>query len=197
MSRAFTWWRRFHGDVKLPKKYMYKGASQLQQRIEFGEYEFNHLGREVYLEDLIYETKVADLRAEKSYLKTKEALEDQIIDMRKQYHKRRTLIMKAHLEAEAKLLRKLAEDLDAEFELGRERISDIMEEFNGTTRELYFHCKSLAVGKTLDPDKMQRFCNEQPRHILKPKERKYAKLWMKLVKEKGWQEFLNWEQLNN
>ena len=40
MSRAFTWWRRFHGDVKLPKKYMYKGASQLQQRIEFGEYEF-------------------------------------------------------------------------------------------------------------------------------------------------------------
>jgi hypothetical protein len=72
-----------------------------------------------------------------------------------------------------------------------------MEVFDGTTRELYFHCKSLAVGKTLDPEKMQRFCNEQPRHILKPKERKYAKLWMKLVKERGWQEFLNWEQLNN
>jgi hypothetical protein len=42
---------------------------------------------------------------------------------------------------------------------------------------------------------MQRFINEQPRHILKPKERKYAKLWMKLVKEKKWQEFLNWDQL--
>ena len=39
MSRQFTWWRRFHGVVKLPKKYLFKGASELQQRIEFGEYE--------------------------------------------------------------------------------------------------------------------------------------------------------------
>jgi len=42
---------------------------------------------------------------------------------------------------------------------------------------------------------MQRFFQEQPQHILKPKERKYIKLWMALVKERNWQRFLNWEQL--
>jgi hypothetical protein len=103
--------------------------------------------------------------------------------------------MKNHLEAENKLLRKLSEELDAEFKLGVDVIRDIMETFDGTTRELYFKCMSMKTGKNIDPNKMQRFINEQPRHILKPKERKYAKLWMKLVKEKKWQEFLNWDQL--
>ena len=63
-SRQFTWWRRFHGVVKLPKQYLYKGASELQQRIEFGEYEFDHLGREIYLEDLIYKSKADNIKDE-------------------------------------------------------------------------------------------------------------------------------------
>lgn len=194
-SRQFTWWRRFHGSVKLPKKYMFKGASQLLQRIEFGEFEFDHLGREVYLEDVIYEKQVKDLTIEKTYLKTKDALEDQIVTFRKQYNKRKAVIMKNHLESENKLLRKLSEELDAEFKLGIDVIREVMETFDGTTRELYFKCMGMQTGKDIDPNKMQRFINEQPRHILKPKERKYVKLWMKLVKEKQWQEFLNWDQL--
>ena len=54
---------------------------------------------------------------------------------------------------------------------------------------------SISNDKEIDPTKMQRFFPEQPRHILKPKERKYAKLWIELVKERKWQKFLNWEQL--
>jgi len=76
-------------------------------------------------------------------------------------------------------------------------VSDIMEIFDGSTRDLYFKCKSMALGKKFDPEKMQRFVNEQPRHILKPKERKYIKLWTGLIKEHNWKRYLNWEQLNN
>ena len=55
MSRQFTWWRRFWATRKMPKQMLYKGASELQQRIEFGEYEVDELGGEYHLEELIYE----------------------------------------------------------------------------------------------------------------------------------------------
>ena len=196
MSRQFTWWRRFHGVVKLPKKYLFKGASELQQRIEFGEYEFNHLGREVYLEERIYEAKVEAIKKESPWLEGETLIEAVDYD-RKQYNKRKAVMMKNHLETEQKLLWKLAEDLAKEFNMTKERVSDIMEIFDGSTRDLYFKCKSMALDKKFDPEKMQRFVNEQPRHILKPKERKYIKLWTKLIKEHNWKRYLNWEQLNN
>jgi hypothetical protein len=194
MSRQFTWWRRFGGTVKLPKKYLYKGASELLQRIEFGEYEFDHLGREVYLEDKIYEAKVEAIKKEKPWLKG-ETLAEALEYDRKQYNKRKAVMMKKHLENEQVLLWKLAEELSKEFNIPKDDVSELMETFDGTTRELYFKCMSIAIGKDIDPSKMQRFFQEQPQHILKPKERKYIKLWMALVKERGWQQFLNWEQL--
>jgi hypothetical protein len=194
MSRQFTWWRRFAGVQKLPKRYLYKGASELLQRIEFGEYEFDHLGREVYLEDKIYEAKVDVLMKEKPWLKG-ETLAEAVEYDRKQYNKRKSVMMKNHLEAEQKLLWKLAEDLAKEFNMSKDDVTELMETFDGTTRELYFKCMSISTGKEIDPDKMQRFFPEQPRHILKPKERKYVKLWIALVKERKWEQFLNWEQL--
>ena len=194
MSRQFTWWRRFAGVQKLPKKYLYKGASELLQRIEFGGYEFDHLGREVYLEDKIYEAKVEAIMKEKPWLKG-ETLTEAIEYDRKQYNKRKSVMMKNHLETEQKLLWKLAEDLSKEFNVPKDDVTELMETFDGTTRELYFKCMSISTGKKIDPDKMQRFFPEQPRHILKPKERKYIKLWIALVKERKWEQFLNWEQL--
>lgn len=191
MSRQFTWWRRFWGTRKIPKQYLYKAASELLQRIEFGEYEVDNLGREYYLEDAIYEKYCADLKTEKPWL-SQDAFDEQVRDFRKQQHKRKQLIMKAHLEAEQKLLWKLREKLSEEFGISQDQIETTMENFDGTTRELYFHVKSIALGKTFDPDKQPRLIQEQPRHILKPKERKYVDLWMGLVKEHKWEEFLNW-----
>ena len=193
-SRQFTWWRRFHGVVKVPKQYLYKGASELLQRIEFGEYECDHLGREVYLEDLIYEAKIEAIKKEKPWLQG-ESLADAIEYDRKQHSKRKAVMWKNHLEIEQKLLWKLAEDLSHEFKMSKEEVSDIMETFDGTTRELYFKCMSISTGKEIDPTKMQRFFPEQPRHILKPKERKYAKMWIDLVKVRKWTHFLNWENI--
>ena len=191
MSRQFTWWRRFWATRKIPKQMLYKAASELQQRIEFGEYEVDNLGREYMLEEAIFEQKEKALRKEKPWL-TEESYREQIQPINKQYRKRQNLIMKAHLESEQKLLYKLREELDKEFGIGQQRIQDEMEVFDGTTREFYFHIKSIALGKKFDADKQQRLILEQPRHILKPKERKYVDLWMRLVKKNNWEPFLNW-----
>ena len=191
MSRQFTWWRRFWGTKKMPKQMLYKAASELQQRIEFGEYEVDNLGREYHLEQAIFDKKAEALRKEKHWM-NEESYREQIQPINKQFRKRQNLIMKAHLEAEQKLLTNLRGKLAEEFKLDPELIQNEMEKFDGTTRELYFHIKSIALGKTFNPDKQQRLILEQPRHILKPKERKYVDLWMRLVKKNNWEPFLNW-----
>ena len=75
MSRQFTWWRRFWGVRKIPKQYLYKGASELLQRIEFGEFEVNSLGREIYLGGSIYDAEVKRIQKESPWLKD-ETLEE-------------------------------------------------------------------------------------------------------------------------
>jgi len=191
MSRQFTWWRRFWGIRKIPKQHLYRGVSELLQRIEFGEFEVDSLGREFYLEDVILQKFCKDIRDEKPWI-TEIALEEQVRGYRKKQHKRKELIMKAHLLAEHKILLNLKTKLAKEFKLEPKVIQDAMEEFDGTTREFYFYIKSIALGRTFDPDKQPRLIQEQPRHILKPKERKYVDLWMGLIKEHKWESFLNW-----
>ena len=191
MSRQFTWWRRFWGVRKIPKQYLYKGASELLQRIEFGEFEVNNLGREIYLEDSIYDAEVKRIQKESPWLKD-DTLEEAIADARKQRNKRKTKMMEAHLKAEHLLLRDIMNKLAEEFNLDPEIVKNEMEEFDGTTRELYFHIKSIALNRLYDPNKQPRLILEQPRHILKPKERKYIVLWTKLIKKHDWREFLNW-----
>ncbi len=191
MSRQFTWWRRFWGVRKIPKQYLYKGASELLQRIEFGEFEVNSLGREIYLEDSIYEAEVKRIQKESPWLKG-ETLDEAIADARKQRNKRKTKMMEAHLKAEHLLLRDIMNKLAEEFNLDPEIVKNEMEEFDGTTRDLYFHIKSIALNRLYDPNKQPRLILEQPRHILKPKERKYIVLWTKLIKKHDWREFLNW-----
>jgi hypothetical protein len=191
VSRQFTWWRRFWGVRKIPKKYLYKGASELLQRIEFGEFEVNNLGREIHLEDSIYEAEVKRIQKESPWLKD-ETLDEAIADARKQRNKRKTKMMEAHLKAEHLLLRDIMTKFAEEFNLDPEIVKNEMEEFDGTTREFYFHIKSIALNRLYDPNKQPRLILEQPRHILKPKERKYIVLWTKLIKKHDWREFLNW-----
>jgi len=191
MSRQFTWWRRFWGTRKMPKQYLYKGASELLQRIEFGEFEVNNLGREIYLEDSIYDAEVKRIQKESPWLKD-DTLDEAIADARKQRNKRKTKMMEAHLKAEHLLLRDIMTKFAEEFKIDPEIVKNEMEEFDGTTREFYFHIKSIALNRLYDPNKQPRLILEQPRHILKPKERKYIVLWTKLIKKHDWREFLNW-----
>jgi hypothetical protein len=177
--RQFTWWRRFHGIRKLPKNMLFKGASELLQRIEFGEYEFNHLGKEVALEDAIYEYKVSQIKRKSPWLKG-ETLDEATQYDRKQRNKRRELLMKHHLQTEAKLLNQLGLNLAKEFDLESEVVQELMETFEGTTRELYFKCMSIATNREIDPNKMQRFFQQQSEPKLKPKEHHYNRLWQEL-----------------
>lgn len=181
--RQFTWWRRFHSPLKLPNHMLFKGASELLQRIEFGEYEFNHLGTEAHLEPLIYDYKVDQIKVESPWLDG-ESLAEATEYPRKQLNKRKELLMKNHLLAENKLLNQLKLKLAEEFDLNPDDVEELMETFDGTTRELYFKCMSIATGKDIDPSKMQRFFRQQPEPGLKPKEQKYNKLWQKIKQKK-------------
>ena len=87
MSRQFTWWRRFWGTKKMPKQMLYKAASELQQRIEFGEYEVDNLGREYHLEQAIFDKKAEALRKEKHWM-NEESYREQIQPINKQFRKR-------------------------------------------------------------------------------------------------------------
>ena len=130
MSRQFTWWRRFWSTRKIPKQMLYKAASEFLQRIEFGEYEVCNLGREYYLEDAIYEEFCTNLKKEKPWLK-EDAYDEQTRDFRKQQHKRKQLIMKAHLEKEAKMLNEIRNKLVEEFEVSPDLVQEEMENFGG------------------------------------------------------------------
>lgn len=182
--RQFIWWRRFHGIRKLTKYVLFKGTSELLQRIEFGEYEFNHLDKESLLEEAIYNYKIQQIKEKSPWLKG-ETLDEATEYDRKQRNKRRELLMKYHLKTEAKLLNQLAVKLAKEFNLKLELVQELMETFDGTTRELYFKCMSITTNKEIDPNKMQRFFQPQPEPGLKTKEQKYNKLWQQILKQKS------------
>ena len=186
MSSQFTWWRRFYSTVKLEPKDFYKGASRLLQRIEFGEFEFNSLGIEVKLEDLIFEKQVEEMKLEN--INNSQDLVDQLYtDLRKKKNKRVDTIMKTHLEAEQKTLIDLKNELSYEFSLNKDNVKDIFETFDGTTRQLYFTLKRISEGRELltnqEIDKLPRLFQPQPRHGLKRKHAKYLPLWLKILKE--------------
>lgn len=193
--REYTWWRRFHSVQRIPKEYLYKGASELLQRIEFGEFECDHLGREVYLEDKIYEFKEQKLLEEKPWLQG-ESLREAMEYDRRLYKKRQNTMLKKHYEIEDGLLYKLAEALAKDFEFEIDYVKEVMETFDGTTRQLWFYLLCQKTNREYSHewvDSIPRLFKEQPRHVLKPKERKYAKLWVELIKKRGWQHFLNWQ----
>lgn len=194
--REFTWWRRFHrANRRLPKQYMYQGASELLQRIEFGEFEYCHLSHEAKIEDKIYDRQVEEFKAGKPWLND-DNIQDQIKETRQLFNKRKTLVIKNHLEKENKLLAELRDLLAKEFNMPKDQVMDIMEEFDGTTRQLFFKIKWISEGREYSEeavDKIPRLIREQPRHILKPKERKYTDLWVEVIKENNLQDRLNWD----
>lgn len=183
----FTWWRRFHTPFKLQPKHMWKGRSELLQRIEFGEYECDPLWQQAYLEDYIFQAKVAEIE-EKYSRSTRDTIEDRILYERKKMRKRKDTMQQKHLEAEIRLLNQLADALATEFEMTKEAVEEIMETFDGTTRELYYYI--LAIKNDRQPmtsEELQmvpRTVDPQPRHIMKQSEGKWFPLWKQTVKDK-------------
>jgi hypothetical protein len=187
MSRTFTWWRRFYAPIKLPKQYYFKGLSPLLQKIEAGEFEFNHLFLESKLEDRIYEIELEELYTAPHFQRySEETKEDMLNYVRKKHNKRKNNIISHHLNEEEKLLTTLATEIAAEFDLLKSDVELFMETFDGTTRQLYIHYLYQSKGKSIsleEMDQLPRYFVEIPKHILKPEHKKYAKIWDEIMRE--------------
>lgn len=185
--RQFTWWRRFHAPIKL-SKLPWKGRSELIQRIDHGEYEYNHLGFEVYLEDKIFEHEKEQLKLNLKS-KSQDVIEEAIIHLRKKFYTRKTIIMERHLQEEQKNLTELSNALASEFNMTKEEVEEIMETFDGNTRHLYYHI--LAINNNRVPptaeevDMIPRTVPFQPRHMLRYDQRQWSPLWQEVIREKN------------
>lgn len=184
MSTQFTWWRRFYSTQKLDPKEMYKGASKLLQRIEAGEFEHDGLWEQSYLEDAILDYTMNEF-VEKNPGVSQDLYEKVYVDNRKKKSKRVNVMRENHLKNEINMLYNLKNELAKEFGIEDDIVWNFIEEFDGTTRELYFAVKDLANGKPIRSAgataQIPRLINQQPRHILKRANLKYLPLWRKII----------------
>ena len=184
MSTQFTWWRRFYSTQKLNPKEMYKGASKLLQRIEAGEFEHDGLWEQSYLEEAILDYTMNEF-VEKNPGVSQDLYEKVYVDNRKKKSKRVGIMRENHLKNEINMLYNLKNELAKEFGIEDDIVWNFIEEFDGTTRELYFAVKDLANGKPIRSAEataqIPRLINQQPRHILKRANLKYLPLWRKII----------------
>lgn len=184
MSTQFTWWRRFYSTQKLDPKQMYKGASKLLQRIEAGEFEHDGLWEQSYLEDSILDYTMNEL-VKKNPGVSQDLYEKVYVDNRKKKSKRVNVMRENHLKNEINMLYNLKNELAKEFSIQDDIVWNFIEEFEGTTRELYFAVKDLANGKPIRSAEataqIPRLINQQPRHILKRANLQYLPLWRKII----------------
>lgn len=165
---------------------MWQGYSPLLQRIEFGEFEYCPLSEEALLEEEIYRLEEAKIRKEMER-SDEEAILEKLVDRRKLKNKRVQIMMKNHLEKEHEILRDLKENLCNEFQMSKEFMNDFFENFDGTTRQLYYALRAVSQKKPIPSnetiDKYPRAFAQQPRHILKHEHIKLYKTWKKVVKD--------------
>lgn len=165
---------------------MWKGYSPLLQRIEFGEFEYNQLSEQVLLEEAIFEQEVAELRSKMSR-SNEDSIAEKIIDRRVLKNKRVQIMMKNHFQKEQENLKELFDSLAVEFDFSNEFVSKFTEDFDGTTRQLYYALRAVSQRKPIPSnqtiDTYPRSFNSQPRHVLRREHRKLLPLWKKVVKE--------------
>lgn len=186
MSKQFTWWRRFYPTHKLGANQMFKGASQLLQRIEWGEYEMCPLWQQSYLEAQILDEQVTELELRMQGRFHADTIKGGIKDLEKKKYRREWQIKNHHIKQENEILGQLLKDLSLEFtNLESSTIWHWMEHSDLTTRQLYFTLRDLDQGREPKSpeqiDKIPRLIREQPRHRLKPKEARWQPQFKKTI----------------
>ena len=163
---------------------MFEGASKLLQRIEAGEFEADGLWEQSYLEEEIADYKFEEFK--KKHPNASQDLYDMTeIDIRKKKNKRMNVMRSHHIDKELTLLYQLKNELAKEYNIESDIVWEIMEEFDGTTRELFFYVGSIARGE--EPKTPEQVANipllfyPQPRHILKRSETKWIPQWQKIL----------------
>lgn len=122
----YHWWRRFEYRNELSEK------APLRDRIAHGDFEASDYLYQVELEDYFLEAKVSECKTA-----------DEIHEARKLFNERKRRLTEDYEKDELKLMRNLKSQLSKQFHTSIENLSPIMENFEGTTLELYDYLQHL------------------------------------------------------
>ena len=130
----FYWWRRWKSHKYLPVR---KG---LLARIQNGDFEYPELFEWAKYELHYMQDELDEFV--RNYQGNEDPSTDYLYcDIQKRYMKRHNKLIEDAHEVELRHLMSLTEALAKEFKVGKEKIKTIMEEFGGTTEELYIYVK--------------------------------------------------------
>jgi len=128
----FYWWRRWKSHKYLPVR---KG---LLARIQNGDFEYPELFEWAKYELHYMQNELDEFV--RNYKGNEDPSTDYLyFDIQKRYMKRHNKLIEDAHEVELRHLMSLTEALAKEFKVGKENIKTIMEEFGGTTEELYIY----------------------------------------------------------
>ena len=128
----FYWWRRWKSHQYLPVR---KG---LLARIQNGDFEYPELFEWAKYELHYMQDELDEFV--RNYKGNEDPSTDYLyFDIQKRYMKRHNKLIEDAHEVELRHLMSLTEALAKEFKVGKENIKTIMEEFGGTTEELYIY----------------------------------------------------------
>ena len=127
----FYWWRRWKSHKYLPVKAgllarIQNGDFEYPDQFEWAKYELHYMQDE--LDKFINEYQGNDYREDFRYH-----------DIQKRYMKRHNKLIEDAHEVELRHLHGLVDELVKEFDITKEEVRAIMEEFGDTTESLYLH----------------------------------------------------------
>ena len=123
----FVWWRRYEVRQTLPDK------SPLYDKIINGDYEHSDYYYQAEMENYLLADKIKDIKY----------FEDQL-EHRSLFSARWKRLIDDYQKDEKEILRKMKKDFKATFNILPDELEFIMQDFDGTTLELYDYVKKLT-----------------------------------------------------
>ena len=133
----FYWWRRFKSHKYLPHN------ASLLRKIENGDYNYPNLFEHAEWE-LVW-MKEEQEEFIKNYKGDNHRDDILYLDIEKRARKRWKKLLEDALEVENRHLENLSKDFCEYFNIDRDRMKKIMEEFGGSVRTLYIHLKTNKI----------------------------------------------------
>ena len=128
----FVWWRRYEVRQTLQDR------SPLYDKIVNGDYEHSDYYYQAEMENYLLADKIKDIKY----------FEDQL-EHRSLFGARWKRLMDDYAKDEKEILRKMKKDFKGTFGISGDELELIMEDFDGTTLDLYTHVKQLTRERRL------------------------------------------------
>jgi|MDSV01.2.fsa_nt_gb hypothetical protein len=133
-AMPFYWWRRFRSHKCLPYK------ASLLSKIENGDFDFTEFYQQAKWE-LHWMKEEQDEFIKNYQSRDPEAYkqDNRYMDIELRYRKRYNKLIEDAMNEENDSLSKLRNELSKKFKIAKDDVWEIMSEFGGSTRDLYFH----------------------------------------------------------